>query len=167
MCGGDDEGAGCGRMCGGTCGFANSSGACAIPSIVCLSSTLIHHPSLSLLCLLFCNNQVQNFLFPSPTRIVYTLLFTCCDSTHTPSVNNGPLITVLSLLLSCNQVQNFPFPSPPEPSALKAAHACLEALSALNPGGCERCGDGCVPGVGVRSMWVVGVAGVCGWCSGA
>ena len=91
---------------------------------------------------------------PRPTQTVYTLLFTCCDSTHTPSVNNGPLITVLSLLLSCNQVQNFPFPSPPEPSALKAAHACLEALSALNPGGCERCGDGCVPGV-------------CGWCSGA
>lgn len=67
---------------------------------------------------------------------------------------------MLSLLLSYNQVQNFPFPSPPEPSALKAAHACLEALSALNPGGCERCGDGCVPGVGVRGVWVVGVAGV-------
>ena len=30
---------------------------------------------------------------------------------------------------------NFPFPTPPEPSALRTAHRCLEALSAIEPPG--------------------------------
>ena len=43
-------------------------------------------------------------------------------------------------LLSCPpppppQVLNFPFPTPPEPSALRTAHRCLEALSAIEPSG--------------------------------
>ena len=33
------------------------------------------------------------------------------------------------------QVLNFPFPTPPGPSALRTAHRCLEALSAIEPPG--------------------------------
>ena len=44
--------------------------------------------------------------------------------------------------LFSSQVLNFPFPTPPDPLALRAAHRCLEALSAIEAGGSEASTSG-------------------------
>ncbi|PNH00523.1 putative ATP-dependent RNA [Tetrabaena socialis] len=65
---------------------------------------------------------------------------------HTPpEIVNTSLEGVVLVMKSMgvDKVHNFPFPTPPDPAALRAAHSCLEALCALEPGsGAAAAGGG-------------------------